>query len=91
MYKYSRDVQCELSVSCFSWSHVYNLDFIFLYSQRGRGGLRNAPGRGRGGGRGWGRGRGRGGRGSNRGADKSAEDLDKELDSYHANADAMQT
>ncbi|KAK4707698.1 hypothetical protein R3W88_028623 [Solanum pinnatisectum] len=61
-------------------------------SQRGRGGLRN-PGRGRGGGggRGWGRGRGRGGRGSNRGADKSAEDLDKELDSYHANADAMQT
>ncbi|KAH0777624.1 hypothetical protein KY290_009035 [Solanum tuberosum] len=62
-------------------------------SQRGRGGFRNAPGRGRGGGggRGWGRGRGRGGRGSNRGADKSAEDLDKELDSYHANADAMQT
>lgn len=63
-------------------------------SQRGRGGLRNAPGRGRGGGggRGWGRGRGRGGRGSSsRGADKSAEDLDKELDSYHANADAMQT
>ncbi|XP_006364627.1 THO complex subunit 4D [Solanum tuberosum] len=62
-------------------------------SQRGRGGFRNAPGRGRGGGggRGWGRSRGRGGRGSNRAADKSAEDLDKELDSYHANADAMQT
>ncbi|KAH0714118.1 hypothetical protein KY284_007023 [Solanum tuberosum] len=62
-------------------------------SQRGRGGFRNAPGRGRGGGggRGWGRGRGRGGRVSNRAADKSAEDLDKELDSYHANADAMQT
>ncbi|KAM3327895.1 THO complex subunit 4D isoform X1 [Capsicum galapagoense] len=59
-------------------------------SQRGRGGLRNAPGRGRGGGRGWGRGRGRGGRGSNRGADKSAEDLDKELENYHANADAME-
>uniref|UniRef100_A0A3Q7IR51 RRM domain-containing protein n=1 Tax=Solanum lycopersicum TaxID=4081 RepID=A0A3Q7IR51_SOLLC len=34
----------------------------------------------------------RGSRGSSsRGADKSAEDLDKELDSYHANADAMQT
>lgn len=60
-------------------------------SQRGRGGSRMAPGRGRGGGRGWGRGRGRGGRGSNRGADKSADDLDKELDSYHSNADAMQT
>ncbi|CAN4114784.1 unnamed protein product [Withania somnifera] len=63
-------------------------------SQRGRGGSRIAPGRGRGGGRGGGRGwrgRGRSGRGSNRGGDKSAEDLDKELESYHANANAMET
>ncbi|KAJ8551697.1 hypothetical protein K7X08_021712 [Anisodus acutangulus] len=56
---------------------------------RGRGGSRNAPGRGRGGG--YGRGRGRGGRGSNKGVEKSAEELDKELDSYHANTEPMQT
>ncbi|KAG5609163.1 hypothetical protein H5410_020444 [Solanum commersonii] len=35
--------------------------------------------------------RGRGGRGSKNGVEKSAEDLDKELENYHANADAMQT
>ncbi|XP_059307342.1 THO complex subunit 4D-like isoform X2 [Lycium ferocissimum] len=59
---------------------------------RGRGGFRNAPGRGRGGGGGRGRGRGRGGRGSNRGVEKSAEDLDKELDSYyHAKGEPMQS
>ncbi|XP_059307343.1 THO complex subunit 4D-like isoform X3 [Lycium ferocissimum] len=62
------------------------------FSQRGRGGFRNAPGRGRGGGGGRGRGRGRGGRGSNRGVEKSAEDLDKELDSYyHAKGEPMQS
>lgn len=48
----------------------------------------NASGRGRGRGRG---GRGRGGRGRKNGVEKSAEDLDKELENYHASADAMQT
>ncbi|KAL3339014.1 hypothetical protein AABB24_027899 [Solanum stoloniferum] len=59
-------------------------------SQRGHGGLGNASGRGRGRGRGHGR-RGRGGRGRKNGIEKSAEDLDKELENYHASADAMQT
>ncbi|CAN4090010.1 unnamed protein product [Withania somnifera] len=57
-------------------------------SQRGQGGLGNASGRGRGRGRG---GRGRGSRGRKNGIVKSAEDLDKELENYHANAEAMQT
>ncbi|KAJ8557411.1 hypothetical protein K7X08_003036 [Anisodus acutangulus] len=63
------------------------------FSQRGRGGSRNAHGRswGGSGSRGRGRGRGRGGRGSNKGVEKSAEELDKELDSYHANTEPMQT
>ncbi|KAJ8565009.1 hypothetical protein K7X08_001469 [Anisodus acutangulus] len=57
-------------------------------SQRGRGGFANASGGGRGRGRG---GRGRGGRGRKNGVEMSAEDLDKELENYHANAEAMQT
>ncbi|XP_059309409.1 THO complex subunit 4D [Lycium ferocissimum] len=57
-------------------------------SQRGRGGFGNTSGRGRGRGRG---GRGRGGRGKKNGVETSAEDLDKELENYHANAEAMQT
>lgn len=66
------------------------LFLISLYSQRGHGGLGNTSGRGRGRGRGRG-GRGRGGRGRKNGVEKSAEDLDKELENYHANADAMQS
>ncbi|KAK4371585.1 hypothetical protein RND71_011060 [Anisodus tanguticus] len=57
-------------------------------SQRGRGGFGNASGRGHGRGRG---GRGRGGRGRKNGVETSAEDLDKELENYHASAEAMQT
>ncbi|XP_009596833.1 THO complex subunit 4D-like [Nicotiana tomentosiformis] len=60
-------------------------------SQRGRGGFGNASGRWRNRGRGGGRGRGRGGRGRKNGVEKSAEELDKELEKYHATADAMQT
>lgn len=64
--------------------------FISLCSQRGQGRLDNASGRGRGRGRGRG-GRGRSGKGRKNGVEKSAEELDKELENYHANADAMQT
>ncbi|KAM3234753.1 THO complex subunit 4D [Capsicum annuum] len=59
-------------------------------SQRGNGGLGNASGRGRGRGRGRG-GRGRGGRGRKNGVEKSAAELDKELENYHASAEAMET
>ncbi|KAK6150321.1 hypothetical protein DH2020_015253 [Rehmannia glutinosa] len=63
--------------------------------QRGRGGSSNGRGgggRGRGGWRGRGRGRGRGGaQWRKKNVEKSADELDKELESYHANADSMQS